>query len=304
MFCASSIYLLIRQYRRKQHRIIEKMNREKKEEIYESKLRFFTNITHEFCTPLTLIYGPCEKILAYPQSDSYIRKYGKMIQQNAEKLNVLILELLEFRRLETGNKAPSIQRLPVSDKLQNIAESFGELAENKKLNYRLNIETGIEWNTDISCFNKIANNLISNAFKYTPEKGNITIGLKIENQQLILRVSNSGKGIAKENLNKVFDRYKILDSVEINGKNSRNGLGLAICKSMVTLLNGEITIESIPNEITTFTVTLPELSPTEQEKPQEVYQTGQLKISIEPIELEKTITNFDAGNRILVTADK
>lgn len=118
LFCASSIYLLIRQYRRKQHRIIEKMNREKKEEIYESKLRFFTNITHEFCTPLTLIYGPCEKILAYPQSDSYIRKYGKMIQQNAEKLNVLILELLEFRRLETGNKAPSIQRLPVSDKLQ------------------------------------------------------------------------------------------------------------------------------------------------------------------------------------------
>lgn len=63
LFCASSIYLLIRQYRRKQHRIIEKMNREKKEEIYESKLRFFTNITHEFCTPLTLIYGPCEKYL-------------------------------------------------------------------------------------------------------------------------------------------------------------------------------------------------------------------------------------------------
>ena len=235
--------------------------------------------------------------------DSYIRKYGKMIQQNAEKLNVLILELLEFRRLETGNKAPSIQRLPVSDKLQNIAESFGELAENKKLNYRLNIETGIEWNTDISCFNKIANNLISNAFKYTPEKGNITIGLKIENQQLILRVSNSGKGIAKENLNKVFDRYKILDSVELNGKNSRNGLGLAICKSMVTLLNGEITIESIPDEITTFTVTLPELSPTEQEKPQEVYQTGQLKISIEPIELEKTITNFDASKQTVMIID-
>ena len=111
------------------------------------------------------------------------------------------------------------------------------------------------------------------------------------------------KGIAKENLNKVFDRYKILDSVELNGKNSRNGLGLAICKSMVTLLNGEITIESIPNEITTFTVTLPELSPTEQEKPQEVYQTGQLKISIEPIELEKTITNFDASKQTVMIID-
>lgn len=72
---------------------------------------------------------------------------------------------------------------------------------------------------------------------------------------------------------------------------------------MVTLLNGEITIESIPNEITTFTVTLPELSPTEQEKPQEVYQTGQLKISIEPIELEKTITNFDASKQTVMIID-
>ncbi len=303
LLCASSVYLLIKQYHRKQRHIIEKMNREKKEEIYESKLRFFTNITHEFCTPLTLIYGPCEKILAYSQSDSYIRKYGKMIQQNTEKLNALILELLEFRRLETGNKALSIQRLPVSDKLQSIAESFGELAENKMLDYRLNIEPAIEWNTDISCFNKIANNLISNAFKYTPEKGNITVELKTTNQLLTLRISNSGKGIAKESLNKVFDRYKILDSVELNGKNSRNGLGLAICKSMVTLLNGQIDVESIPDEITTFTVTLPVLSPTEQEKPQEVYQTGQIKASMEPIELEKTITNFDSSKQTVIIID-
>ncbi len=94
-----------------------------------------------------------------------------MIQQNTEKLNGLILELLEFRRLETGHKVLSIQRLSVSDKLQNIAESFCELAENKNLNYRLDIEPDIEWNTDISCFSKIVNNLISNAFKYTPEEG-------------------------------------------------------------------------------------------------------------------------------------
>lgn len=72
---------------------------------------------------------------------------------------------------------------------------------------------------------------------------------------------------------------------------------------MVTLLNGEITIESIPNEITTFIVTLPKLSPTEQEKPQEVYQTGQLKISIEPIELEKTITNFDVSKQTVMIID-
>ena len=305
LFCILAVYRIVHQYRRKQHRMIEKLNREKKEEVYESKLRFFTNITHEFCTPLTLIYGPCEKILAYPQSDSYIRKYGKMIQQNTEKLNGLILELLEFRRLETGHKVLSIQRLSVSDKLRNIAESFCELAENKNLNYRLDIEPDIEWNTDISCFSKIVNNLISNAFKYTPEEGNITIGLKVENQLLTLNISNSGKGIAKENLAKIFDRYKILDSFEMNGKNSRNGLGLAICKNMVTLLNGEINVSSIQNEITTFTVTLPELSPTvqETETPQKVYATGPLNTNTEPMELEQTTVNFDTSKHTVMIID-
>ena len=305
LFCILAVYRIVHQYRRKQHRMIEKLNRKKKEEVYESKLRFFTNITHEFCTPLTLIYGPCEKILAYPQSDSYIRKYGKMIQQNTEKLNGLILELLEFRRLETGHKVLSIQRLSVSDKLQNIAESFCELAENKNLNYRLDIEPDIEWNTDISCFSKIVNNLISNAFKYTPEEGNITIGLKVENQFLTLNISNSGKGIAKENLAKIFDRYKILDSFEMNGKNSRNGLGLAICKNMVTLLNGEINVSSIQNEITTFTVTLPELSPTAQEAetPQKVYATGPLNTNTEPMELEQTTVNFDTSKHTVTIID-
>ena len=305
LFYILAVYRIVHQYRRKQHRMIEKLNREKKEEVYESKLRFFTNITHEFCTPLTLIYGPCEKILAYPQSDSYIRKYGKMIQQNTEKLNGLILELLEFRRLETGHKVLSIQRLSVSDKLRNIAESFCELAENKNLNYRLDIEPDIEWNTDISCFSKIVNNLISNAFKYTPEEGNITIGLKVENQLLTLNISNSGKGIAKENLAKIFDRYKILDSFEMNGKNSRNGLGLAICKNMVTLLNGEINVSSIQNEITTFTVTLPELSPTAQEAetPQKVYATGPLTTNTEPMELEQTTVNFDTSKHTVMIID-
>ena len=305
LFCILAVYRIVHQYRRKQHRMIEKLNREKKEEVYESKLRFFTNITHEFCTPLTLIYGPCEKILAYPQSDSYIRKYGKMIQQNTEKLNGLILELLEFRRLETGHKVLSIQRLSVSDKLRNIAESFCELAENKNLNYRLDIEPDIEWNTDISCFSKIVNNLISNAFKYTPEEGNITIGLKVENQLLTLNISNSGKGVAKENLAKIFDRYKILDSFEMNGKNSRNGLGLAICKNMVTLLNGEINVSSIQNEITTFTVTLPELSPTAQEAetPQKVYETGPLNTNTEPMELEQTTVNFDTSKHTVMIID-
>ena len=169
----------------------------------------------------------------------------------------------------------------------------------------MDIEPDIKWNTDISCFSKIVNNLISNAFKYTPEEGNITIGLKVENQLLTLNISNSGKGIAKKNLAKIFDRYKILDSFEMNGKNSRNGLGLAICKNMVTLLNGEINVSSIQNEITTFTVTLPELSPTAQEAetPQKVYETGPLNTNTEPMELEQTAVNFDTSKHTVMIID-
>ena len=304
LFCILAVYRIVHQYRRKQHRMIEKLNREKKEEVYESKLRFFTNITHEFCTPLTLIYGPCEKILANPEIDAYTQKYAKMIQQNTEKLNNLILELLEFRRLETGNKVLSIQQLSVSEKVRSIAESFEELAENKEMNYQLHISPGIEWNTDISCFNKIVSNLISNAFKYTPDKGIITIELKVENQSLIFCISNSGKGIAKENLSKIFDRYKILDSVEMNGKNSRTGLGLAICKSMITQLNGEISVNSVLYEMTTFTVTLPNLPITERDTTQTTYETGLLHTATEePIVLEKTAIEFDTGKRTIMVID-
>lgn len=112
--------------------MMKKMERQKKEEVYESKLRFFTNITHEFCTPLTLIQGPCEKILTHKETDIYTHRYAKMIQQNVEKLNGLIVELLEFRRVETENKMLSIQPQPVSEKLRDIAESFGDMAETEK----------------------------------------------------------------------------------------------------------------------------------------------------------------------------
>ncbi len=301
--CLVLVCQLIRRYRLRQSRLIDEMNREKKEEIYESKLRFFTNITHEFCTPLTLIYGPCEKILAYPNADSYVRRYGRMIQQNTEKLNGLIQELLEFRKLETGHKALSIRKLPVSDKLREIADSFGEVAKNKSLDYRLDIEPDIEWNTDISCFNKIVNNLISNAFKYTPGGGSIRVEQRVEKGRLVVCISNSGKGIAEENLAKIFDRYKILDSFEMNGRDSRNGLGLAICKSMVTLLEGEISVSSVPDEVTKFTVTLPQLSLTVGDDCVEINEPALPDAKEEPVRLEKTKQEFDASRRTIMVID-
>ena len=307
LLCANTAYKFVRKYRRRQRRLMEEMDRQKKEEIYESKLRFFTNITHEFCTPLTLIYGPCEKIIAYTGSDSYVQKYARMIRQNAEKLNGLILELLEFRRLETGHKVLSIQPQPLSETTENIAESFAEMAENRQMDYRTNIAPGISWNTDLSCFNKIVANLLSNAFKYTPDGGTISITLREETDHVLLRIANTGKGIAKEDIGSIFDRYKILDTVEMNGKNARNGLGLAICKSMTTLLKGEISVESIPGQTTTFTVSLPRLdaeAPTAG-TPLTAYEATSLpQTADEPATPpDKTTQTYDATRKTIMVID-
>lgn len=307
-FIIRCVYMSIRRYRRKRDALIEKMNRQQRNELYESKLRFFTNITHEFCTPLTLIYGPCQKILSYSATDNYVHKYAMLIQQNAQKLNALILELIEFRRLETGNKVLDIRQLPVSEQTRNIAESFNELAESRELNYQLKIEEQVYWNSDSSCFNKIINNLISNAFKYTSEQGSIIIEQRIEENHLHIRISNTGKGIEKENLTKIFDRYKILDSFEVQNKNGispRNGLGLAICHSMVHLLHGEIRVTSVPNEITMFEVILPVIAATDSNAEKQILTESELPLPSDnkPIELENTMVAYDTAKQTVMVID-
>lgn len=257
------VRLSIKWYRMKKENIVEKLTRKQREDVYESKLRFFTNITHELCTPLTLIYGPCEKIISYDKSDSLIIKYAKLIKHNAEELNSLIAELIEFRRLETGHKKVEIKSCPISELARNIAEPFSELTSNKLLDYRINIVDNIYWNSDSGCLNKIITNLISNAFKYASVKGKISVDVYVEDKKLYIVVANTGKGIKEDDLSKIFDRYTVLDNFEDQNKaheTSRNGLGLAICNNMVKLLEGEITVTSVLNDITTFTVILPELS--------------------------------------------
>ncbi len=263
MGAAIMTYLYItKKYEKRRIAITKQLNEKYKEEVYEGKLRFFTNITHEFCTPLTLIYGPCERILNHDNSDSFIKKYAQIIKSNAERLNSLIQEVIDFRRMETGNKVCEIQSLNISDLVNEITESFSELAEQNNIHFQTNIPQNIIWNSDNSCFTKILNNIISNAFKYTPEKGRIVVSVNVENDKLVLKVYNTGKGISQENIPLIFNRYSVLDNIKenaIKGLSSRNGLGLAICHSMTKLLNGAIEVESEINQYAQFIITLPHL---------------------------------------------
>lgn len=251
-----------KRYKQKQETLFEKMDQQRKEEIYESKLRFFTNITHELCTPLTLIYGPCNRILSHTGANVFVKKYASLILKNAERLNVLIQELIEFRRIETGHKACIIENLAISELSKSITDCFFDLSETRNINYQIQIDEAIFWNSDKGCFTKILTNLVSNAFKYTPDNGKIGVNIRIEDRSLQLLISNTGKGIKEEDIPLVFDRYSVLENFEKRtekGLSSRNGLGLAICYSMVKLLNGEITVKSIPDTPTEFKVTLPPL---------------------------------------------
>ena len=303
------VRLSIKWYRMKKENIVEKLTRKQREDVYESKLRFFTNITHELCTPLTLIYGPCEKIISYDKSDSLIIKYAKLIKHNAEELNSLIAELIEFRRLETGHKKVEIKSCPISELARNIAEPFSELTSNKLLDYRINIVDNIYWNSDSGCLNKIITNLISNAFKYTPINGYIHLSISQINEHLILQIKNNGKGIKKEDIHLIFNRFKILDQFEkqmAQGEN-RNGIGLALCKALTDLLKGTIEVESELNDYTQFTISLPALELTNKQPvsmPPLVTEEPPINTEYTDItELADTDTNNMSQTVILIVED-
>ncbi len=261
------LYLTFR-YERKKKVIEQRLDQRFKEEMYEGKLRFLTNITHEFCTPLTLIYTPSERILNYAGSDAFVRKYASAIKSNAEKLNNLIQEIIDFRRMETGNKVCVIESCNINNICTEIVDSFADLAEENRINFTLDIASTIIWNVDPTCITKILNNLISNAFKYTLPNGFIHVTVRTENEHLVLRVYNTGKGIERKDIPYMFNRYSVLDNVETNsikGLSSRNGLGLAICKSMVDLHGGTIEVESEVDKYAEFIVRLPAANLTETE---------------------------------------
>lgn len=245
---------------KKKRKALYKLQQQHQEDIHESKLRFFTNIAHEFCSPLTLIYGPCDRIIKYSQSDSYVVENARLIQRNAERMNRLIQNLIEFRRIETGNQQPKIESVDVNSVIEEICDSFKNLISEKNITFVKNIQSKLDWNTDYNFLYTILINLISNAIKYVNENGRIEIEAKHLDDRLCFSIQNSGQGIKEEDLSKIFNRYTILDNFENreNIKGSyRNGLGLAISYNMVQLLNGRIDVSSEVGVNTRFSIEIP-----------------------------------------------
>ncbi|MDR1724121.1 MAG: response regulator [Tannerella sp.] len=265
LLLAGIFVYLKNKYENKRALIAKEFETKYREEAYESKLRFFTSITHEFSTPLTLIYGPCERLLRNSGLDGAAKKYIEIIKSNAERLNTLIQEIIDFRRVETGHSKLRIETADIGRLTAELAAAFSELAEQNSISFDTSIPPSLQWNTDTGCYSKIVTNLISNAFKYTPVGGAVRVSVENDGELLVLKVYNTGAGIPDDKIPLLFNRYSVLDNVKensIKGLSSRNGLGLAICHSLTELLHGTITVNSRVDEYAEFVVTLP-LAPSD-----------------------------------------
>lgn len=241
---------------------MEKQEKLKKEEIHQAKLRFFTNIAHEFSNSITLIYGAVEQIFIIEKPDEKIKKQLLAIRRNAERMHTQIQELMDFRKADTGHLRMQLEKVDVNELIKCTLDNFIDKAESKKINLTYNIQDNLPiWIADRSMLEKIIFNLLSNATKYTPSEGQISISAKTdESKQLFITCTNSGPGIKPEDMKNIFNRFTVLDNFETKmsqGMYTRNGIGLAMCKDLATLMGGNIIVDSKEGEYTSFTITLP-----------------------------------------------
>ncbi|MBN1925413.1 MAG: response regulator [Prolixibacteraceae bacterium] len=245
---------------------MERREKEHANEIHQVKLEFFTNISHELKTPLTLIIGPLNAILKEEKLSPFIKKRLMGIEKNAQRLFNLINQLLEFRKIETGREKLQVARWDLDTISFEIADSFQSVAENKNIEFtvKFNCEERVVW-LDVNKVDKIICNLLSNAFKYTPSGGKVELTFDIVQRDkkrnrkplydLLITVSDTGKGIKREMLDKVFDRFFRIDKEALNEKGS--GIGLAYLKSLVIVHRGSIEVKSEDNKGSVFKVLLP-----------------------------------------------
>lgn len=262
LLCAASItYYLIRLYK---HRIKlqESLKYEKKriediEKLNQAKLRFFTNISHEFRTPLTLIIGQMEVLL---QIGSLLPTvYNKILRvyKNCLQLKELINELLDFRKQEQGYMSIKVSEQNIVDFIYEYYLLFQGHAQKQKITFSfLKASDDIRLWYDAKQMQKVMNNLISNAFKNTKEGGYISISVKKRNQEVLIEITDNGKGISPKDIERIFDRFYQTEQLDSLSSSPGTGIGLALTKGIIELHHGTIEVFSELNEGTTFCIHL------------------------------------------------
>ncbi len=250
------VYYLVSRERLKNDLKLQRLEAEKMHEIDQMKSRFFANISHEFRTPLTLILGPL-KALQEGTLTGDPKAVFAVMSRNAQRLLRLINQLLDFSKLEAGKMQLQTTTTDLVLLLRHITSAYESLATEKKIKYFFYAEVEeLIMQLDQEKVATIMHNLLSNAFKFTAEGGEVILHLKTEGQWALVSVKDTGMGIAAEELDKVFDRFYQVDSSQTREQEG-SGLGMALAKELTELHQGQIRVESQQAKGTTFTLWLP-----------------------------------------------
>lgn len=234
----------------------EKDEKERIEEVNKMKLRFFTNISHEFRTPLTLIIGQIEMLLQLEKLSPSIGKRLGRIHRNAMSLRILITELLDFRKHEQGFVKLRVECLDVIEFTEEIYRSFTELARKRNITYKFeHAEEKIDLWFDPIQIQKAVFNLLSNAFKYTPDGKSIKVSVRKQQRIIEIIVQDTGCGIPSEALSMIFERFYQVNEPSQKGLMG-SGIGLALTKGVLESHKGEIKVESVLGEGSAFRIQL------------------------------------------------
>ena len=249
-FIALSIYAFyINRKMRQANRKLISLNAEMKE-VTAQKLQFFTNVSHEVRTPLTLILAPLDRLIVSLRESPYASDLG-LIQKNANRLLRVINQILDFRKVEGKQEKLAVREIDLVPFVGEIKSYFDSMASVRAISYTFtsSIKQCTLW-IDPDLLEKVFFNLLSNAFKFTPEGGSVRIELTEEGGRVFIRVIDTGSGIRPANLPHLFDRFYTED------RSMGTGIGLHLVKEYIDMHGGETRVESEPGQRTTFTVCL------------------------------------------------
>lgn len=246
----------LRRVRVKHEYEMSRFEAQKLHEVDELKSRFFANISHEFRTPLTLILGPVKQIIERTK-ETKTKEDLNLVHRNANKLLGLVNQLLDISKIESGNMKLQTTPINIIPYLKALVLSFTSYAERKRISLKL--ISGLDDLTvyiDKDKFEKIINNVLSNAFKFTPDGGTIEVIVNQESKYLRIAISDTGVGIPKDMMQKIFDRF-----YQVDGSHTREqegtGIGLSLTKELVELHKSTIEVESDEGKGSTFRISIP-----------------------------------------------
>lgn len=267
MLLLSALYVVhVNRAVKRKNRELKRTNlqvQQQKEELAEAnryiekstaqKLQFFTNITHEIKTPLTLILGPLGKLSKEAPEGSSLADDIRIIRKNAERLKRVVDQLLDFRKVESNKMNMRVGEVDLVAFVAEVKSYFDTMAATKQIHFTFEHDCpSVNIWVDRDKMEKILANLLSNAFKFTLDEGTVTIRLKDKGDQVELSVEDNGKGIPSENIASVFDRFFTGDQNYVTG----TGIGLHLTREFVHMHKGTIRVESVPHKSTVFTVIL------------------------------------------------